>query len=63
MEKSVKIERFLTKCVRLTRIYKDSNESKIFEKMNSSEKYVEQFKTLPNPPVELVELLKSEGLL
>ena len=43
--------------------YKALIEAKIFEKMNSSEKYVEQFKTLPNPPVELVELLKSEGLL
>ena len=43
--------------------YKALIEAKIFEKMNSSEKYVEQFKSLPNPPSELVELLRSEGLL
>ena len=41
----------------------DLGTKKIFEKMNSSEKYVEQFKSLPNPPSELVELLRSEGLL
>ena len=43
--------------------YKALIEAIIFEKMNSSEKYVEQFKSLPNPPSELVELLRSEGLL
>jgi cytochrome c-type biogenesis protein CcmH/NrfF/Flp pilus assembly protein TadD len=43
--------------------YKALIEAKVFEKMNSSEKYVEQFKVLPNPPAELVELLRSEGLL
>ena len=43
--------------------YKALVEAKIFEKMNSSKKYVEKFKALPNPPLELVELLRLEGLL
>ena len=43
--------------------YKAVVEAKIFEKMDSSEKYVEQFKALFNPPAELVELLRLEGLL
>ena len=43
--------------------YKAVVEAKIFEKMDSSEEYVEQFKALFNPPSELVELLRLEGLL
>ena len=43
--------------------YKAIIEEIILEKINSSEKYIEQFKVLSNPPPELVELLRSEGLL
>ena len=43
--------------------YKAVVEAKIFEKMDNSEKYVEQFKALPDKPSELVELLRLEGLL
>ena len=43
--------------------YKAIIEEIILEKINSSEKYIEQFKALSNPPPELVELLRSEGLL
>jgi lipoprotein NlpI len=43
--------------------YKAVVEAKIFEKMDNSKKYVEQFKALPDQPSELVELLRLEGLL
>ena len=43
--------------------YKAVVEAKIFEKMDNSETYVEQFKALPDKPSELVELLRLEGLL
>ena len=43
--------------------YKAVVEAKIFGKMDNSEKYVEQFKALPDQPSELIELLRLEGLL
>jgi tetratricopeptide (TPR) repeat protein len=43
--------------------YKAVVEAKIFERIDNSEKYVEQFKMLSDPPSELTELLTLEGLL
>ena len=43
--------------------YKAVVEAKIFERVDNSEKYVEQFKMLSDPPSELTELLTLEGLL
>ena len=43
--------------------YKAIVEAKIFERIDNSKKYVEQFKMLSDPPSELTELLTLEGLL
>ena len=43
--------------------YKAVVEARIFDRIDNSEKYVEQFKMLSDPPSELTELLTLEGLL
>ncbi len=43
--------------------YKALLQDKVLGKSDAAQEYVEKFKALPNPPIELVELLRTEELI